>query len=169
MTSSPLASPSPVSDLLGTFRADLWDSIWGAASSSPIVGALFAFVAVGILVTVFRWIRWAPLRMAPRDPVRRFPSGERSFIFSRAGNRCERHLTLFGRCRSTKNLQADHVHPHSARGSTNVANGQALCSHHNKLKAARVPYNWQLRSLEKRRNSYFPPGMSAKATRRASR
>jgi hypothetical protein len=61
----------------------------------------------------------------------------------------------FGRCTETEKLHADHVHPHSKGGSTTVANGQVLCSRHNKQKAARIPFNWELWRLEKQRASYF--------------
>jgi 5-methylcytosine-specific restriction endonuclease McrA len=101
--------------------------------------------------------------------VRRFSRADKSAILTRAGGRCEHHGWLFGRCRETIGLEADHVHPWSRGGPTAIANGQALCRRHNRLKRATVPFAWQLRALEKRRAAYFPPGVSVAITRRARR
>src|SRR3712207_8844052 len=38
------------------------------------------------------------------------------------------------------------------------SNGQVLCRRHNRKKAARVPWGWELARLERRRRAYFPPG-----------
>jgi 5-methylcytosine-specific restriction endonuclease McrA len=89
--------------------------------------------------------------------VRRFSQAERREIFARAGNRCEHHFPIFGRCRTASGLEADHVHPHSRGGWTSVSNAQALCQRHNRQKSARVPWNWQLNGLAKRRGTYFVP------------
>jgi 5-methylcytosine-specific restriction endonuclease McrA len=115
----------------------------------------------------YREIRWAPIAAAGLDPLRRFGGRDRAAILSRAGAQCERQGLLFGRCKETERLQADHVHPHSKGGSTTVANGQVLCSRHNKEKAARIPFNWEIRRLEKQRGSYFPTGQSGAVVRRA--
>jgi 5-methylcytosine-specific restriction endonuclease McrA len=124
---------------------------------------------VSVMARIYRAIMWAPIAAAVRDPVRRFAGTDRAAVLSRAGGRCERHGLLFGRCQETEKLHADHIHPHSKGGSTTVANGQVLCSRHNKQKAARIPFNWELRRLEKQRASYFPPGVSGAVVRRASR
>ncbi|MBB3086655.1 HNH endonuclease [Geodermatophilus sabuli] len=92
----------------------------------------------------------------PRDPQRGFSRSDKAEILARAGRRCERHSWLLGRCRETEGLQADHVHPHSRGGVTAIENGQALCRRHNEQKAARVPWNWELARLAKRRETYFP-------------
>jgi 5-methylcytosine-specific restriction endonuclease McrA len=84
-----------------------------------------------------------------------------------AGHRCEHHAPLLGRCRQTERLEADHIHPWSRGGQTAVANGQALCRRHNREKRAAVPFGRQLRSLEKRRAEYYPPGVSGAVTRHA--
>lgn len=90
-----------------------------------------------------------------RIPVRRetrvdgSEGRKRAVIISRAGGRCEFHGLIGGRCRQTESLHADHVHPRSRGGSSSVSNAQALCSRHNKQKAARIPYQWELRRLEK--------------------
>jgi hypothetical protein len=77
-----------------------------------------------------------------------------------------RHSLLLGRCKEAEKLHADHVHPHSRGGSTTVANGQVLLRY-NKQKAARIPFNWELRRLEKQRVSYFPAGDNGADVRRA--
>jgi hypothetical protein len=131
--------------------------------------AIFGVLAAGILGRVFRAIRWAPITTAPKDPQRRFSGSERAVIMARAGGRCEFHGLLGGRCCQTERLHADRVHPHSRGGSTTVANGQVLCSRHNKEKAARIPFEWELRRIEKRRRTYFPQGMSGTVVRRSTR
>lgn len=85
---------------------------------------------------------------------------------TRAGGRCEFHGLLGGRCTATQRLQADHVHPHSRGGSTTVGNGQALCARHNRAKAARIPFEWELRRIAKRRTAYYPAGVSGAVVRR---
>lgn len=101
------------------------------------------------------------------DPSRRagrrelFSRVDEATILARAGGRCEHHYLLFGLCRETANLEADHIHPHSRGGQTAVANGQALCRTHNRSKRATVPNAWQLRSLERRRATYYPLGVPA--------
>jgi hypothetical protein len=73
---------------------------------------------------------------------------------------------LFGRCKETAKLHADRVHPHSKGGSTTVANGQLLCTRHNKQKAARIPFNWELgawRNSELRTLRRAPAGQSSGA------
>ena len=100
-----------------------------------------------------------------RDPQRTFVGADRAVVFARAGNRCEQHSWVFGRCRETERLQADHVHPHSRGGATAIENGQALCARHNERKAARVPWSWELARLARRREAYFPPDMDPAVVR----
>jgi hypothetical protein len=131
---------------------------------------LVAVVLALLAVKIFRVFRWLPLTMATRDPARRFSGVDRALIMARAGGRCERHSLLLGRrCRVTEGLHADHIHPYSRGGSTTVGNGQALCARHNKQKAARIPYQWQLRRMEKQRLTYYPAGVSRTVIRRSSR
>ncbi|MGY1741180.1 HNH endonuclease [Blastococcus sp. SYSU D01050] len=85
---------------------------------------------------------------------------------ARAGHRCEHHAWLFGRCTATQRLEADHVHPHSRGGATSLTNGQVLCRTHNSRKANRIPWTWELERLARRRQSYFPAGMSTVVHRR---
>lgn len=145
----------------------IWHSLWhgfaSAVSSSPWLGVL---LALGLLGAVVQFVR-SVIHSGPRDPVRRFTRGDKAVIVRRAGGQCEHHGWSFGRCRATDNLEADHVHPHSRGGWTNISNGQALCKRHNRLKRASVPYWWQLRGLAKRRVRYFPAGESGAVIRRA--
>jgi hypothetical protein len=136
--------------------SDILHGVWTAMTNSPWwVGALFAVV---VLSAVVRFVRGIIHGGHPTDAVRRFSQAERRMIFIRAGNRCEHHFPIFGRCRTTTGLEADHVHPHSRGGWTSVSNGQALCRRHNREKSARVPWNRQLNNLAKRRATYFVPG-----------
>jgi hypothetical protein len=140
----------------------MWHGVWLAVASSPWLGVVVALVVVSAVIRSVRGI----IHSGPRDPVRRFSQRERAAIFRRAGGRCEHHAWLFGRCRMVERLEADHVHPHSRGGWTNIANGQALCQRHNRIKRAGVPYDWQLRRLAKRRSSYFPAEVDPLVTRR---
>jgi 5-methylcytosine-specific restriction endonuclease McrA len=108
------------------------------------------------------------IHRGPRDEVRRFPGAARAVIFARAGGRCEHHSWLGSRCAERRLLEADHVHPHSRGGWTNVANGQALCRRHNRFKRATVPFEWQLRRPARRRAGYFPAGFDPLVRRRAA-
>ncbi len=141
--------------------------IWPVITSSPIILVAVCLLLLYVAVKIFRAIRWAPFAMAPKDPQRRFGGSERALIMSWAGGRCESHGLLEGRCRATANLHVDHVHPHSKGGSTTVANGQVLCSRHNKAKAARIPFEWELRRIKKRRLAYYPSGVSGAVVRRS--
>jgi HNH endonuclease len=169
MTSAPSPSPAVTQDPIGTILGPVWHGIWLGATSSPWTGVLFVLFVVMVMGRLYRVIRWAPIAMARRDQVRRFGGQYRVALLMRAGGRCEWHGVLSGRCQETKNLQGDHVHPYSRGGSTTVGNGQVLCSRHNKRKADRIPFNWQLRRLEAQRASYFPAGVSGMVVRRASR
>ena len=138
--------------------------VWMGVTSSPWIAAGFCCFVVLTGVQMVHSIRYPA---GVRDPVRRFSRSEKAAILARAGQRCEHHGWLFGRCKVTAGLEADHVHPHSRGGWTNVANGQALCRTHNRDKRADIPYNWQLRSLEKRRAGYFPTDLPAAVVRTA--
>lgn len=139
---------------------------WSVISASPWALAL-VFIGASVVVTrIYQRVRWAPLAMRGRDPVRRFSGGARGAVMSRAGHRCEHHYLLRWRCSAISKLEADHVHPHSRGGSTTLGNGQALCPRHNSLKGARIPFTWELRLLARRRAQYFPPGVPVAVTRR---
>ena len=146
------------------FLSQLTSSAWEALSSSPWLAAVFALI---VLRALTRTVRSVIHGGHPKDPVRLFSGPARAEIFARAGRRCEQHSWLVGRCRETRRLQADHVHPHSRGGATAVQNGQALCGRHNSRKAASVPWDWQLARLARRRDSYFPAGIPRHVVRHA--
>jgi hypothetical protein len=163
----PSPSPSPSMPTINTSMIvhDVWTGVWGAITSSPIFAILFAFAAAGATLGFVRSIIHGG---HPRDPVRRFARLDKAQILRRAGGRCEHNGWISGRCRATQALEADHVHPWSRGGQTAVTNGQALCKRHNREKRATIPFGWQLRALEKRRATYFPPGVSGTVIRRTS-
>lgn len=167
MTRTAAFALSSTSNPIGTILGSIGHGLWSAATSSPWAGVVFCFLILSVMLRIYRAIRWAPIANAGLDPLRRFKGADRVAILSRAGARCERRTLLLGRCQETEKLHADHVHPHSKGGSTTVANGQALCSRHNKQKAARIPFNWELRRLEKQRAAYLPAGYSGAVVRRA--
>jgi HNH endonuclease len=167
MTPAPTPSPLSAPNVIGTVLGSVGHGMWLAVTSSPWLGAAFCLLILSVMARIYRAIRWAPIAAAGLDPLRRFSGVDRAALLSRAGARCERHGLLFGRCKETEKLHADHVHPHSKGGSTTVANGQVLCARHNKQKAARIPFNWELRRLEKQRASYFPASDSGAVVRRA--
>jgi 5-methylcytosine-specific restriction endonuclease McrA len=127
-----------------------------------LLGALVALRCVGVVRAVVHGVH-------ARDPVRRFSRADKAVVLARAGGRCEHHHPLYGRCEQTAGLEADHVHPHSRGGWTAVENGQALCRRHNKAKSARVPWNWQLDRLARRRAAYFPAGAPTAVVRHRPR
>ena len=127
---------------------------------------LLVLLAIGKVVQLGRAILHG--RHA-RDPRRTLSRAEKVALLERAGRRCEHHSWLLGRCRETEALQADHVHPHSRGGATDVANGQALCRRHNRGKAARVPWGWELARMQRRRRAYFPPGSVTAVVRHGPR
>ena len=139
----------------------VWSGMWTAITHTPWIGAVLALLVVGSVVGFARSV----IHSGPKDPVRRFCRADKAIILSRAGGRCEYHGWLFGRCRVTEGLEADHVHPHSRGGWTHISNGQALCKRHNQQKRANVPFDVQLRRLEKRRLGYFPEGVAGSVAR----
>lgn len=158
---SPSSSAEPATQI---FRS-VWHGLLSTAESSPWVIAL---LAVLVAVSTTRFVRDL-IHTGPRDPVRCFPRADKAIILARARGRCEHHSVLFGRCGATQRLEADHIHPHSKGGWTNVANGQALCHSHNRAKRAAIPWNRQLRALERRRQTYFPAGYEWTVVRRPTR
>lgn len=134
---------------------DIVGAVLQSVLSTPLLVGLLVLFAIGKLVQLGRAVVHGG---RGRDPRRTFSRAEKVALLERAGHRCEHHSWLLGRCRETEALQADHVHPHSRGGATDVANGQALCRRHNRRKAARVPWGWELGRLERRRRAYFPPG-----------
>lgn len=167
---SPPPSPAPSADIVGTFPQafqSAFHQLLTTAMSSPVIMVLICVAAAIMLVRLYRRLRWAALRMAEKDRRRRFTGPDRVAILARAGDRCEYHGWIGGRCTATTKLHVDHIHPYSRGGSTTPGNAQVLCSRHNKEKSNRVPYNWQLRALEKRRLSYFPEGSNRTVVRRA--
>ena len=142
-----IAAGDVVGEVLQGFLAEVLATPW-------LVG-LLVLLAIGKVVQLGRAILHGGHE---RDPRRTFSRAEKAQVLERAGHRCERHSRLLGRCRETEALQADHVHPHSRGGATDVANGQALCRRHNKQKSDRVPWTRELDRLARRRQSYFPPG-----------
>jgi hypothetical protein len=168
---APIGTPSP-SPLHHTPTLDyrtiaggVLHGFWVAATSSPWTAAAFCCFAILTGIRMVHAIRYPP---GVRDPIRRFSHADKLAILARAGQRCEHHGRIFGRCRATAGLEADHVHPHSRGGWTNVANGQALCRPHNRAKRATIPFGWQLRNLERRRAGYSPAGMPVAVVRTAA-
>lgn len=106
-----------------TFFRPLLHGMWLGLTSSPWVMLGFAIFVAVAGVRVVHGIAHPRVR---RDSVRSFTRADKAVLLARAGNRCERHLWLFGRCKQTERLEADHIHPHSRGGQTALANGQVL-------------------------------------------
>ncbi|HEX2942795.1 MAG TPA: HNH endonuclease, partial [Rhodopila sp.] len=159
---SAISDPKNSSGILGTVLSELWRIV----SHSPLLLAMVIVAGLGLAVSVFRFFRWLPVTSQPKDPMRRFQGDLRAHVMRRAGARCEHHGLVGARCRQTEHLHVDHIHPHSKGGGTTVRNGQALCSRHNKQKAAKIPYQWQVRRLQSRRRGYFPSGEPVEVVRR---
>jgi HNH endonuclease len=162
---STFPSPTPSTPVTTVLDSKL-HALWLAATSSPWAAAGLMFV---LLLTMVRVVHALAHPRHNHDPVRRFSRTDKAIILSRAGGRCEHHGWITGRCRRTERLEADHVHPHSRGGQTAVVNGQALCRRHNQAKRATIPFNWQLRSLERHRAGYFPAGVPRTLIRRVGR
>src|SRR5215213_2214311 len=153
---------SPPTEML---QAVLHD-VWAGLVDRPWLLALLGFVIAVRMVRVCRAVIHSG---HPKDDNRTFSRTEKAHIIARAGGRCEHRSRISGRCRVSERLEADHVHPHSRGGWTAVQNGQALCRPHNKSKSARVPWDWQLRQLARRRATYFPPGTATDVVRHRPR
>ena len=135
-------------------------------SSNHLLLVILAMVVLVVLGRIYQRVRWAHLALRAPDPTRRFSGSAKSVILSRAGNRCEHYHFFVLRCPVRKDLQADHIHPHSRGGGTTLANGQALCAFHNRTKGARVRFTWELRLLRRRREGYLPAGTNGQVVRR---
>lgn len=94
---------------------------------------------------------------AQKDPQRIFTPAQRAEAFARARNQCE-HLSVFGRRCTAAPSHADHHYPHSKGGATTLSNCAALCARHNLAKSNHIPTHFATRRLERRRQTYFPPG-----------
>jgi 5-methylcytosine-specific restriction endonuclease McrA len=164
----PTPSPSPSSsssDLVGAVVHGMWAGITSAAAHAPWVVPVFVVFVVMALVNAVR----TAIHSGSRDPVRRFSRPDKAVLLARAGNRCEHHGWLSGRCRTVERLEADHVHPWSRGGWTHVSNGQILCRAHNRDKRAAIPWDRQLRRLAERRGAYYPAGADPIVVRRRPR
>ncbi|MFJ2778085.1 HNH endonuclease [Kitasatospora sp. NPDC087315] len=87
-----------------------------------------------------------------RDPTRFFSWGQKQQLIRQANGRCEHTPPLWFRC-PAEGTEADHIHPWSRGGPTEMWNGQLLCRRHNRRKSNRVPsplYSWRLARWRKR-------------------
>lgn len=134
------------------------------ASQHPWLPVVLGLIVASILVSSAR----KAIHDGPRDPIRCFPRADKALLLTWAGNRCEHH-GLFGRCKSTDRLEADHIHPHSRGGWTRVSNGQILCKAHNQAKRTNIPWDRSLRKISERRASYYPAHMDRTIVRRQPR
>jgi hypothetical protein len=166
MTAAVPTSPGPPSTPAGVLAHTLPGAFWHAATSSPWGIALMALAA---LTFVARVVRVLVVGSIAKDTARTFSRSQKDLLLARAGYQCEHHGFLFGRCKEETKLEADHVHPHSRGGWTRVENGQILCRQHNRLKRANVPWNFELRAIEKQRLAYYPTEVSGAVVRRAPR
>jgi hypothetical protein len=164
-TPSPTPPGKPVtpSPDFGAIWHGFAHGVWGGITASPWTVAAATVFALLVVVQLVHGLAHSGKN---RDPVRRFASQDKAELLRRAGGRCERHGWISGRCDVTAGLEADHVHPHSRGGWTNVSNGQVLCRRHNRAKSATIPFNWQLKGIAKRRAAYYPPGVPGTVVRR---
>ena len=153
----PTTTPDPAHLILHGVTSGLWQAVTTTWWFGPALGLV-------LVMSVVRAVRALLYPRGRTDPVRCFSRSDKMAILARAGYRCEHH-GMFGRCRQTQNLEADHVHPHSRGGQTALANGQALCRTHNRAKRANVPFNRTLRTIERRRAAYFPESADPGITR----
>ena len=161
----PSPTPTPPSDLTGALLHGIWTGIMSTVAHDPWIVPVVVLI---ITASVMRAVRTA-IHSGPRDPVRRFSRADKAVLLARAGNRCEHHGRLVGRCRMVDRLEADHVHPWSRGGWTHVTNGQILCRAHNRDKRAAIPWDRSLRRLAERRAGYFPAGADPVVVRRRPR
>jgi hypothetical protein len=149
---------------IGVFWRAVAHGLWIGATASP--WTILTAIIFAVLIAI-QLVHGVAHPHTNRDPLRRFTRQDKAELLRRSGGRCEHHGWITGRCKATTELQADHVHPHSRGGWTNVSNGQALCKRHNRSKSATIPFNWQLKGIAKRRASYYPPGVPGTVVRRA--
>jgi hypothetical protein len=140
--------------------------MWVTATSSPWIAL---FLALCLLMAMVGLVHAIAHPGDQNDPVRRFSREDKRILMAWAGGRCERHGWLTGRCRQTEKLEADHIHPHSRGGQTSIVNGQVLCRSHNRAKRASIPFNWQIKAIERRRADYYPAGVPLAVVRHAAR
>jgi hypothetical protein len=166
--SSPSPTPTriPATQPASTILHAVWKGIWATATSSPWIAIVLALF---LLMAMVRLVHAIAHPSDQRDPMRRFSRQDKRILLARAGGRCERHGWLTGRCQQTEKLEADHIHPHSRGGQTAIVNGQVLCRNHNRTKRASIPFNWQLRTIERHRIDYYPAGVPGSVVRRAAR
>jgi hypothetical protein len=158
------APPSPNStNPTGAMLHSVWNGFATEADQHPWLVPLVALVVLAAMVRAAR----VAIHSGPRDATRCFSRADKNVLLARAGNRCEHHGLFGGRCRSTERLEADHVHPWSRGGWTNVNNGQILCRSHNGAKSAAIPWDRSLRKLAERRAAYYPSGTERNVLRRA--
>lgn len=118
----------------------------------PAVFAVLALAAVATLVL----LAVRAHRARYRDPQRLFTWEQKKVLIRQAGGRCEHKHPLWFRC-PMRGDHADHIHPWSKGGPTELDNGQLLCREHNRAKSAHIPsplYRWR---LMQRRKRYDPP------------
>ena len=158
-----MPTPAPTSsDTPGPLPA-IWDGLVQAAHQHPWSAAVVVLLALSALVRALR----VAVHSGPRDPVRCFNRSDKHALLALAGHQCEHHGLLSGRCPSTLRLEADHVHPWSRGGWTNVRNGQILCHSHNRAKSAAIPWDRSLRRLAVRRVAYYSESAARVVIRRA--
>lgn len=110
---------------------------------------------VGGLVIALALVLVRPRRGIQTDPQRVFDAVQRAEGRRRCGGRCEHKPPLLPRCRGGAD-QADHIFPWSRGGATSLGNLQMLCARCNRRKSDRVPGQWYIWRLQRRRRRYFP-------------
>lgn len=135
---------------------------WGTSAADwAQAHQAIALIIGGVLVLVLLGQQLRGLLPVTKDPVRLFSPAQRAEIHARAGGRCEHKAPLGMRC-SRRGTQADHIFPWSKGGATALENGASLCAGHNRSKSAKIPTWSSVRRLERRRRSYFPPGVNGR-------
>lgn len=159
-TPAPPSPPNPGTTVIHGVLIGLRDT----ASAHP------RLVILVVALLIPGMVRSARIAMhdGPRDPVRSFSRADKARLLAYAGHQCEHH-GIFGRCRATKDLEADHVHPHSRAGATHISNGQILCKPHNRTKTNHIPWNRSLRKLADSRAGYYPDDVDGVVVRRPDR
>lgn len=134
--------------------AGLW-SLAALAVEHPIP------LAVVLGVWVLRQLVVAIRRAIPanKDPQRMFTTAQRVEAFRISQGRCEFDgFWPFSRC-GRPAAHADHWFPHTLGGASSMNNLVSGCAPCNLSKGAKVPTFWQTTRIERRRRSYFPPGV----------